>query len=376
MYKRVTVVNVGNVNSYPPVISLLENLIDLNCEVRLISGTRKENLPPVISSAPNIQFTYIEENTQKSLLKKIERNSIYKKQYRDAADEAMKDSDVLWTTTDVTVKILGDVVLKYRHVMQLMELIEYIPQFGSSKRWTFPIDKYARQAWKVVVPQLDRAYIQKTWWQLEKVPYVLPNKPYSIAYGEPTEQMLSAHESMEKEHRKIILYLGVIAPDRNIEKFADALEDDEDYVLCLIGRAAYGHDNYLTELLANHKNIKYLGFFTPPQHLYFLKEAYIGLLPYVAKSSLHYSVLNAQYCAPNKIFEYAGFGVPMLGTDVLGIRRPLDEFKIGTVLEDVSEEAIKKGIEVINRNYESYSENCKAFFESVDLEKIVVEILS
>ena len=375
MLNKITVVHVGNVNSYPPVISLIENMIDLNCKVCLICGTPKENIVKDISCYQNVSFIYIEENNYQSLIKKIERNSIYKRKYKEAVIRAMQDADVLWTTTDVTVKILGDLVLKYRHVMQLMELIEYIPRFGKFSFLKVPIDKYARNAWKVVVPQIDRAYIQKTWWNLKNVPYVLPNKPYRLDYGNPTDDMNEKLNIMKNEKRKIILYLGVIGADRNLDKFASAVQNNSDYALYLIGRAAYGQDEYLNDLLKNYSNIVYLGFFNPPNHLYFLQEAYIGILPYITKSSLHYSVLNAQYCAPNKIYEYAGFGVPVIGTDVLGLKRPLETYKLGVVVNEISSITVSNAIKKIDSDYSFYRDNCLAFSRLENLNLLLSEIL-
>lgn len=375
MINKIAVVHAGNVNSYPPVISLLENMLGMKLLVDLICGTRKSNLPTIIANSSNINVIYIPENNEHSILKKIERNSIYKKKYRDSVRKSMKDSDILWTTTDVTVKILGKTVLDYKHVMQLMELIESLPQFGSFKYWKFPIKSMAQKAWKVVVPQIDRAYIQKTWWELDRVPSVLPNKPYSLDYGEPTDKMLEMHKRVENENRRVLLYLGVIGPDRNIDKFAEAIKNSEEYVLYLIGRTAYGEQNYLEQLLKKYSNIEYLGFFNPPQHLYFVKDAYIGILPYVAKSSMHYSVLNAQYCAPNKIYEYSGFGIPMIGTDVLGIKRPLEQYKMGIALREITEDSIASAIRIIDHDYKEFSDNSKKFYSEDSLTCILNDIL-
>ena len=259
--------------------------------------------------------------------------------------------------------------------MQLMELIESIPRFGKFKQWKFPIKKIAQRAWKVVVPQIDRAYIQKAWWNLERVPSVLPNKPYTLDYGTPTDKMVEVHSRIVNEHRKILLYLGVIGPDRNIDKFAEAIKNSNEYVLYLLGRPAYGEQDYLEQLLKRYPNIVYVGFFNPPQHLYFVKDAFIGILPYVAKVSMHYSELNAQYCAPNKIYEYSGFGIPMIGTEVLGIKRPLEMYNMGISISEISEKSIAEAITEIDRDYAAYSENCKLFFEKVDLGEALRKIL-
>ena len=57
--------------------------------------------------------------------------------------------------------------------MQLMELVEYVPKFPlipKKNLFKFNITKYAHHAWKIVVPEINRAYIQKVWWDLEKTP--------------------------------------------------------------------------------------------------------------------------------------------------------------------------------------------------------------
>ena len=71
----------------------------------------------------------------------------------------MKNHDILWTTTDRTARDLGPVLFKYKHVMQLMELIYDIPYFPRQKIIQSNIKKYAKKAYKVVVPEYNRAQI-------------------------------------------------------------------------------------------------------------------------------------------------------------------------------------------------------------------------
>ena len=80
----------------------------------------------------------------------------------------MKNHDILWTTTDRTARDLGPVLFKYKHVMQLMELIYDIPYFPRQKIIQSNIKKYAKKAYKVVVPEYNRAQIINAWWGLEK----------------------------------------------------------------------------------------------------------------------------------------------------------------------------------------------------------------
>ena len=122
----------------------------------------------------------------------------------------MKNADVLWTTTDLTVRSLGDTVLKYKHIMQLMELERWYPQFKGSKLFKFPIDQYAKSM-ESGGSRDKSSVFQKTWWNLKEVPEVLPNKPYNMNPGDPLPEMEEALEKMKKEEKKIILYLGLPA---------------------------------------------------------------------------------------------------------------------------------------------------------------------
>ena len=89
----------------------------------------------------------------------------------------MKTHDLIWTTTDNTVSLIGRGLLNYEnHIMQLMELVEDTPllyykvvyQLKLNKLFKTHLDKYARHAKYVVVPEFNRAHIIKAMWGLEK----------------------------------------------------------------------------------------------------------------------------------------------------------------------------------------------------------------
>ena len=111
--------------------------------------------------------------------------------------------------------------------------------------------------------------------------------------------------------------------------------------------------------------------FTP----FFDVNTYIGLTPYVPTASILHPKLNALYCAPNKIYEYSAFGVPMLGTDVIGLLRPFEQYRIGKCIKNMDSKSILDGIEYIDSNHEEMSQNAKEFFEKDNLDKIVLDIL-
>ncbi len=375
--KTVTVVHLTDLIMYPPVINLVENLINNGHSVNLVSYNIG-GLPKKILENNNFNYTELTQVEGQSIVKRIKRRLKKNKESRNAVKKYMENSDVLWTTTDLTVRSLGKMIFSYRHVMQLMELIDRYPLFKGSRQFDFPIQKYAQNAWKVVVPEENRAYIQKIWWDLKKTPLVLPNKPYSIPLLNEYKDMEEVIDKLAKEKRKIILYLGVLTSDRNLENFAKAVKMlEQDYAIFIVGKVLDDYEIKMEKFLREYPFVEYLGYFPAPRHLEFLKYAYIGLLPYKPeKGHVCQSELNALYCAPNKIYEYSAFGVPMLGSDVMGLKYPFEKYDMGICCDENSVESIVNSIKIIDIKHSIMSENCKAFYDSIDLDRLVENILN
>lgn len=365
------------VTSYPPVISLIQNLLHNGHKVCIISFNSTA-LPKVTLKNKNLSTIDISFDGNKNLMATLKRKMFLYKKLQTIVKEKMQYYDVLWTTTDLSVRVLGKLVLNYKHVMQLMELEEKMPLFRMGSHFSYPIDLYARNAWKVVVPEINRAYIQKAWWHLSKTPYVLPNKPYMLNY--PLKN--GKDENVQKyfrDNRKIILYLGFIGPDRKLEEFAEAVQKlgTDKFALYIIGKIGNNYKEKFTYFLNKYNFVNYLGYYNAPDHLAFVKKAYIGILPYYMNNNYtNLSPLNALYCAPNKLFEYAGFSVPMVGTDVLGLRIPFEQYQIGVCAEKLSASHIASAILQVDRRHTEMVGNCKTFFDSVNLDNIVEKILS
>ena len=373
--RKIVVVCANDVMVYPPVINLVLNLLNNSHSVTLI-GQNAVSLPEEIKNLKNFKYYSLPSKEKgssfiKSIFFRIKRkNSLIK-----LTKKSMKDADILWTTTSETIGDLGKVVLDYKNVLQLMELTHDGYIFKNIIK--FPLGKIAAASWKTVVPEENRAYIQKVWWNLQKRPYVLPNKPYSLEYGEITSEMAKAIEVLKNEHRKILLYLGGIWPDRDLTTFSDAVDKLGDkYCLCIIGKPYGKEAEKSLSTLIKKDSVIYLGSYKAPKHLAFVRYAHIGLLPYRPTFDAGVSELNALYCAPNKIYEYAGFDIPMLGSDVLGLKNQFEKFNIGVCCDMQNVSDIINGINKIEQEYEVMKSNCKLFYDSVDLDDIVSKIIN
>ncbi|MBN3484101.1 glycosyltransferase family 4 protein [Lactobacillus acidophilus] len=226
-----------------------------------------------------------------------------------------------------------------------------------------------------MVPEINRAYIQKVWWDLEKTPKILPNKPYKINFenkADDTSRISDIIETMRSDQRLKILYQGVFDKDRKLDEFAKTIENESDkFCLYIMGK----QNKYSKELCKKYPHIRYIPYITSPNHLKITREADIGLLPYFPVRVGNNSILNALYCAPNKIYEYSAFGKPMLGTDVLGLKYPFEKYKMGYTVSKLEEKEILEKLNKILVNYQKMSENSRRFFQSVNWDKKIDEIL-
>lgn len=375
--KRITIAHLTDLIMYPPVINLVENLLNNGHYVNLVSYNIR-GLSREILNNDRFNYTELTEIKGESIIQRLRRRLKKNIESREAVKKYMIESDILWTTTDLTVRSLGKLVFSYKHVMQLMELIDRYPLFKGSRVFDFPIDKFAKKAWKVVVPEENRAYIQKTWWELSKTPSVLPNKPYRICTTNTYEDMKEVIYKVANENRKIIMYLGVLTNDRNLENFAKAIKMlNEEYTIYVVGKVLDDYKTKMDQFLKEYPFVEYLGYYPAPKHLEFLKYSYMGLLPYKPeKGHVCQSELNALYCAPNKIYEYSAFGVPMLGSDVMGLKYPFEKYNMGICCNENSVESIVEGIKAIEKNHSTMSNNCKAFYESINLDELVEKIIN
>lgn len=364
---RILVVNLFDIDKLPPVRSLVENLLENDHKVTLISYGNFESKQKI-----NLNYIQIEKFKSNNITKKMLHFYTRKKRLRKLVNEQMKSNDILWTTTDLTVRELGNTVLRYKHIMQLMELINDIPAVPYQKIIKTNLKRYAKSAWKVVVPEYNRAHIVKTWWGLKTLPSILPNKPYRIELENISENIVGL-EDIRKEKRKIILYQGIFRKERRLDEFARAVSMLGDkYCLYIMGE-----DNEISrELCEKYTNIVYIPFIAPPHHLLVTKYAYIGLMPYIPgkNHSHHISELNELYCAPNKIYEYSAFGLPMIGTKVPGLEYPFNLNGIGVSSELCADDIII-AINKIEANYDQIKKNSYNYFKETDLDKIVQKIL-
>lgn len=370
---KLVVVLLTHINNLPPARNLLLSLSKFDIRVELIT-MYSSALPEQLKKVDNIHIHDVQPEVAVNKLQALINRFKRRKKVRMLIKELTNKNDVIWTVTDYDAMEVGFLLNNYRHVMQLMELIHDIPFFDEIPFFKAHIEKYARTAEMVIVPEYNRAHIQQAYWQLKETPKVLPNKPIvqKQVYNLKEISLEASKVLNEIGTRKIVLYQGVFGYERVLDQFIEAVESlGEEYCMLLMGR----DDKELRKLLNKYPKTYFIPFIPAPNHLAITSRAYIGVLSYVNTNNIrHYDPLNALYCAPNKLYEYACFGVPMIGNDIPGLEIPFISNNIGRCSKLRADE-IANAIREIEFNYREMSRNCVDFYKKVDMDQLVNKIL-
>ena len=220
-----------------------------------------------------------------------------------------------------------------------------------------------QQVDRVVVPEENRAWMTYFNAGIENVPLVLPNIPlnHPREIGDGGDRILSA---LKESGKRIVLYQGHMDLRKRclIEMVQAIAMTDDQFVLAIL--PANLNAEVKSKMEAESKRLGvgdrviHLETRTPPAHLGVVGQADIGIGLYRP------TTLNQVYCAPNRLYEFTGFGIPVILPDFPGIRK-LEASYAGIVTCDPNRpEAIAAAICKL-QSPESYRQACDgaaAFF--------------
>lgn len=355
--KTIWVLLRSHVLGLPPIMTVLKCLLEsgvyrVNFISTQSSGIEHDNFKEYICPQTH------DVNRFKKLLNYIQYRNFVKK----TLINNLNKKDTIWLgSLDTALACKGlNFFATNQYVLHLHELYDTHPKKLNS------IKLIAQNAKHVVVPEINRAGILQVWLNLKERPIVLPNKPYDHPRRrkiEPTHEVTRKILSTCNKDKPIILYQGHIGGDRNLMPLAQAMKQFPDYEFWLLG---IDH-GYADQLVAVADNIKYLGSVPAPYHLEITSYASIGVMSYDPVN------LNNLYCAPNKVWEYSGFGIPFLANDCLSLLN-LENIKIGKISTWGGGD-IFNVIEIIMSEYSVYHKNSNLFYDSFDLLNIIKKVM-
>lgn len=353
--KKILFILDRNLSTLPPMLAIIDSLID-TCDITFIVRDREEVIENLYESK-NIKFVAYNKSMPSNArafraINRIRRILFFKNTIPSIIKQG--GYDLVWIASAEAAVFLGKPIKCVKYIFNIYELYDVVPELLKK------IKPIAQNASQVIVPEFNRAYMLRFWLGLEKTPTVIPNKPVNVPIP-PSEIPIQLKPVIDK---KIILYQGHITRDRNLDALCEALSNMPHYVLVLMGSS---YDSYLSELKNKYSNILQIDFLHPPSHLIITSYAHIGIVTY------DFTDLNQVYCAPNKIWEYSCYGVPMLANNIPGLIYTVGNEGAGCCVDMSDVKKIKEAILDIDYNYDTYSKASKKMFNSIDVK---AEILS
>lgn len=374
---------------YPPTISLLKLLVRQGLAVECV-GQYSDDEGKEVLEREGVRFVNIYRKTKDEsrfrivnwivMIWRLRKYIRAVKHYLTASN--ITESDLIWFVFSKTLGNLQSTIEKYPYVLHFYEFSDY--SLGGVSRFLHPkydAKRLFTNAKALIHCEYNRAMITNGLYGLNKEIHVLPNKPLEeknttpVAIPEEVGRIVG-DVKQKINGKKVILYQGIFnANERRLNEFCEAIEClPENYVFIAMG----GGGGYFEEIQKkyNSEKIIYLPFIRPPHHLLITQLADYGILTYHPNNQSYVGVINPLYCAPNKIFEYGKFGIPMIANDVPGLKMIFETYKCGrTISYPITVDKIVENVLEMDKQYEEMSKGSKAYYDSVDLERIVKEIV-
>lgn len=200
-----------------------------------------------------------------------------------------------------------------------------------------------------------------------KKPYVVLNTPNYI------ENFYKSNIFRDKfglNSKKIFIYQGSINVGRGIESILDVASHLDEYNFLFMGNGS------LVSYIESHQKYNNNIFYVP-------SVPHSDILNYT--SSADYGIcliedccLSYKYCLPNKLFEYLMAGIPVIVSNLPELKKIVEKFNVGVVVETNDSIGLEKAILKIQEmdykelSYNAYELTKKLNWESQ--EKVLAEV--
>ena len=277
--------------------------------------------------------------------------------YRRCIRECLCNSfDYIWFGTEESA-LLSQGLCSIPYVFNCLEFWD-----RSLKKTRF-IRRIAQGAFECIACEPTRAWLMKLEWGLPELPSVVPNKfedhPRLSRIPPSTEASKKAVEVLGE--RAAILYQGWLRQDRGLEEIARALvQIRDDLWLTILAPETEECLDALRRLQAIYPKTIYLGYLPSPLHLELTSYASVGIARYEPTS------LNNVYCAPNKIYEYAGFGIPVLCNNIPGLEETIGRAGAGVCVDFSDLNGVADALKKLVCGRNQYAKAATDFFDGTD----------
>lgn len=154
---------------------------------------------------------------------------------------------------------------------------------------------------------------------------------------------------------RILIYQGVLHKGRGIEEAISAMPFlPSDYVLCIVGEGPeYHRYQELVKSMKLELRVLFTGYVDYSELHEYTCSADLGLCLFQPISKSY------ELALPNKLFEYAMAGLPIIATNLAPLSEVVNKFKIGkTIIPFPKPELLAKEIEdIFDNNFSTFKDN-------------------
>ena len=362
-----------DIAKYPPILSLVNYLSESKKDVLVLGFCSNEDIKREWRQKGVAYIEALKDVNAQGALKKMLTYLSYKKKVKSALlNNGLNNINKVWVIGSSSIWILNECLYNFPTVFYHMET----PSFFVPLRYRVlnPRIKYMdlmKSADSHIACEYNRASIIKYFFGLKDLPYVVPNK--NIIINDKVEDVCDdsiSYNIVDKlKNKKGILYQGIFNyPERRLDELCESINYlPHDYVIVLMG-SGLGFERLKNRYESDR--VFFQDYIPFPYHIEITKKCHIGFLSYFPNEGNITSVLNTIYCAPNKIYEYAGLGMPFISNDLPSLQNIAYENKCGICVKEYTPQNIAKAVLKISENYDIYSNNSYHFYSEQDNNKI------
>ncbi|MBN8647341.1 MAG: glycosyltransferase [Caulobacterales bacterium] len=224
----------------------------------------------------------------------------------------------------------------------------------------FALEEYAQNwAWRTferpIAMNIEKKFIKQTM-ALSAVSLSIAKelqKTYDL--NVPCIEILNAPEYKEINERAPevgneikVLYHGIVAPGRGLEAAISSIANwNKEFTFYVRGPASTEYLESLKDLVSSLNLENRVNFLSPVPMIDLVASAREFDVGFFALPN--YSAQN-RFALPNKFFEYIQAGLCLLVSDLPEMKRFIDEYGCGTLIEGASEANIAKAINALDKN--------------------------
>lgn len=171
---------------------------------------------------------------------------------------------------------------------------------------------------------------------------------------------------------KKAIYFGSAIPRNGIYYCLEAIAQLSDLSLTIKGTMSEEVRNHIQEkyssLLATNRIAIDNQYVKQEEIVEYLSEFYVGFCFYDLSCTDEVTRFNFVSVPSGKLFNYYAAGVPVIGSDLLGLKSVRD-FQAGLLIDDISADNIIEAIKTIDERQDYYRQNCYRAAREFDFNK-------